>query len=63
MPVIFADVAGILSLLLRPPVSLSFYSPGDTREERIIRALSEMDFIRAARSRDDTRVNTQEGMF
>lgn len=63
--------AGDIRWCGRYPLSLSFYAPlflslsirQETREEIIIRALSEMHFIRAARSRDDTRVNTQEGMF
>lgn len=50
-----------LSFYASPLLSLSIHR--ETRGERIIRALSEMDFIRAAQSRDDTRVYTQEGMF
>lgn len=51
------------SLMWPVVLSLSLSIRRETRGDRIIRALSEMDFIRAAQSRGDTRVNTQEGIF
>ena len=60
---VFADVASVVSPSVLLSLSLSLSIHQETRGERIIRALFEMDFIRAAQSRDDTRVYTQEGMF